>query len=195
MRRTHRLPARLTRWTSLWVCFALIFASQTLITQSSNGKRAVFDQQVPQDINRQPANGRGKGKRAQPAPPQAGAPAARLPNTDEVRQRRHGAARAPLHIESTIRSRRKPLESRHGRKVGDPLPPKEKKASTDSLENGSERVRIASADAHGYVGAVRSHQARTTRSLPAGADSGTSTATLLGLIDPNRGLSNHAALD
>ena len=137
MRRTQRLPARLIRWTSLCICFSLVFASQTLITQSSNGKGTFFDQQVPQDLNRQPANGRGKGKRAQPAPPQAGAPAARLPDTDEVRQRRHGAARAPLHIESTIRSRRKPLESRHGRKVGDPLPPKEKKASTDSLEKGS----------------------------------------------------------
>src|SRR5882762_317537 len=195
MRRTHRLPARLIRWTSISVCFALVFASLTLTTQSSNGKRAVFDQQVPQDLNRQPANGRGKGKRAQPAPPQAGAPAARLPDTDEVRQRRHQAPRAPLQIESTIRSRRKPLESRHGRKVGDPLPPKQKKASTDSPGYGSERVLIASADAHGYVGAARSHQARTTRSLPAGADSGTSTATLLGLIDPNRGLSNHSAFD
>jgi len=62
MRRTQRLPARLIRWTSLCVCFALVFASQTLITQSSNGKGTVFDQQVPQDINRQPANGRGKAR-------------------------------------------------------------------------------------------------------------------------------------
>jgi len=195
MRRTHRLPARLIRWTSLCVCFSLVFASLTLIAPSSNGKGPALNQEVQQDRNRQPANGRGKGKRAQPAPLQAGAPAARLPNTDEVRQRRHGAPRAPLHIEPTIRSRRKPLESRHGRKIGDPLPPKQKKASTDSLGDGSERVRIASADAHGYVGAARLHQARMTRSLPTAVHTSASPARLLKLIESVRGLSSHSAFD
>jgi len=147
---------------------------------------------MPQDRNGQPNNG--KGKRVTPAPPLPGAPDAQLPGLDEARQRQHQPTKAVRQIESTLRSRRKPLESRLGRKVGDPLPPK-KIASTNEFGDGSERVGIASADRHGYVGAARSHQARTTRSLPAGVHSGASPATLLKLIDPIRGLSNHSALD
>lgn len=158
MRRTHRLTARMIRWTSVSVCFALILASLTLITPMSSGSGF-----IPQGRNGQPNNG--KGKRVTPAPPLVGAPAASLPSLEETRQRPHVEAEARQPIPSTMRSRRRPLESRQGRKVGDPLPPK-RRASANETGNGSERVVIASADAHDRVGLVRSHHARTPRSLP-----------------------------
>jgi hypothetical protein len=174
----------------------MVLASLTLITPSSNGKRSALNQQVQQGRSRESGNGRAKGKRVQPAPPQPGAPAAQLLNVDEVRQRRHGAPRAPLHIESTIRSRRKPFDSRHGRKVGDPLPPK-RRASVNQTGEGSERVMIASANAHrrGGVSTARSHHARTTRSLPTGVRGNSSPARLLRLISSGRGLSIHSPFD
>lgn len=151
MKPAHRLSARLTRWTSLCVCVALILASLTLITPISSGSGF-----MPQGRNGQPNNG--KAKSVTPAPPLPGAPDAQMPSLDEARQRQHQPTKAVRQIESTLRSRRKPLESRQGRKVGDPLPPK-KGASANEFGDGSERVRIASADRRGYVGTARSHQA------------------------------------
>jgi dipeptidyl aminopeptidase/acylaminoacyl peptidase len=116
-----------------------------------------------------------------------------MPSLDEVRQRQHEPPKPSKHIESTARSRRKPIESRHGRKVGDPLPPR--KASANITGEGGERASIASADARGYVGAARLNHARTARSLPAGVGSSASPASLLKLIDPMRGLSNQSAFD
>lgn len=164
MRRTHRLPARLIRWASLCVCFALILASLTLITPISSGSGF-----IPQGRNGQANNG--KGKRVTPAPPLPGAPAGTFPSLEETRQRPHVEPAARQPILSTMRSRRKALESRQGRRVGDPLPPK-RRASANETGDGSERVSIASADAHDRVGIVRSHHARTTRSLPQGPFSG-----------------------
>jgi YD repeat-containing protein len=117
-----------------------------------------------------------------------------MPSLDEVRQRQHEAPKPPKHIESTKRSRRKPLESRHGRKVGDPLPLPKKSAKITG--EGGERASITSADARGYVGIARLNHARTARSLPAGGGSSSaSPASLLKLIDPMQGLSNHSAFD
>ena len=186
MRRAHRLSTRLIRWTSLCVCLALILASLTLITPISSGSGF-----VPQGRNGQPNNG--KAKRVTPVPPLPGAPAASLPSLEETRQRRHVEPRARQPIPSTVRSGRKPLESRQGRKVGDPLPPK-KRASTNEFGDGSERVGIASADRRGNVGTARLHQARTTRSLPTGG-SIISPRTLLSFINSSRGLSNHPAFN
>jgi YD repeat-containing protein len=45
-----------------------------------------------------------------------------LPNLDSLRTRSEPAPRTPPHIPSTMRSRRKPLESRRSRRVGDALP-------------------------------------------------------------------------
>jgi hypothetical protein len=164
MRRTHRLPASLIRCASLCVCFALVLASLTLITPISSGSGF-----IPQGRSGQSNNG--KGKRVTPAPPLPGAPEASLPSLDETRQRQNAAPQARPHVPSTMRSRRKPLESRQGRKVGDPLPPK-RRASANETGNGSERVSIASAAARDHVrrvGTVRSHHARTTRLLPPAA--------------------------
>ncbi len=131
MRRAHRLPARLIRWTSLCVCFALVLASLTLFSPISSGSGF-----KPQGRNLQPDNG--KGKKVAPAPPLPGAPAANLPNLDETRQRSPMEPQARQPAPSTMRSRRKPVESRHGRKVGDPLPRKNQRA--DRGTSGSDRV-------------------------------------------------------
>jgi len=52
--------------------------------------------------------------------PESGSPEANMPNLDEVRRKRHPRPEAPPHIPSLLRGRRKPLEPRNGRKVGDP---------------------------------------------------------------------------
>jgi YD repeat-containing protein len=129
-------------------------------------------------------------KKVSPKGPQPGAPALALPNLETARHARSVDPKAPREIESNIRSRRKPLESRQGRKVGDPLPPK-KKAGLDNLADGGERVRIASANNRRSVGAARTNHARTARSLPAEAES---FSSLLSLLSPNRRLLNHVGL-
>ena len=182
MRRTHRRSARSRRWTSLVVCFVLIFSSLSLIISASS--KSGF----PQSGNG--INSRNV-KKVSPKPPQPGAPAAVLPNLDEMRQRPREKPEAPRQIESTMRSRRKPLESRHGRKVGDPLPPK-KMAGAGAFGGGSERVSIDSAESRGKVGTATLDHARTARSLPTGAEH--SLSSLLALINSNRRLLNHAAL-
>src|SRR5260370_23425098 len=114
MRRTHRLPARLIRWTSLSVCLVLVLSCfvVTPLAKSNHNSRAVAKGQ----------RGNDNAKKVEPAPPVAGPPAANLPNLDEVRQRLQQATSAPIPILSTMRSRHKAVESRRGRKVGDPLP-------------------------------------------------------------------------
>ena len=63
-----------------------------------------------------------KARRVRPEPPQPGRPEATLPNLDDVRSRLPLPVQVPPPVPSTMRSRRKPLVSRHGRRVGDPLP-------------------------------------------------------------------------
>src|ERR1700682_4829673 len=52
--------------------------------------------------------------------PEAGPPATSLPNLDDVRRKQHPKPQAPPHIPSLMRGKRKPLEPRNDRKVGDP---------------------------------------------------------------------------
>ena len=75
----------------------------------------------------------GRGRRVKPQPPQPGAPAMTLPNLDSLRARLEVSPRTPSHIPSTLRSRRKPLEARRGRRVGDALP-----TQSASFTNGGE---------------------------------------------------------
>src|ERR1700686_2025212 len=177
MRRTHRLPASLIRWTSVCVCFVLVVASLTIIPLwSSSGQEF-----APTSPGRkgQSGNGNGRGQKVKPAPPLPGAPEARIPSLEEVRQRRLEAPAAPPHIASTMRSRRRPLEARHGRKVGDPLPPK-RSASAKETGDGSERVNIASADAPSRT--TGDPTVRSPRSLPQAARTGTSRSPALVLL-------------
>src|SRR5213593_2273716 len=142
MRRTHLQSARSRRWTSLCVCIALILSTLTLIIPVSS--KSGFPQSS--GINNRNV------KKVAPKAPQPGAPSLTLPNLENARRGRSVDPKAPRAIESDTRSRRKPVESRHGRKVGDPLPPKQK-ASTNSSATDSERV--VSDDARVYGMAVR----------------------------------------
>jgi YD repeat-containing protein len=63
-----------------------------------------------------------RGRKVKAEPPQPGAPSAAVPDLDDVRQRPPAPPHTPLSIPSTLRSRHKPLVSRRGRRVGDPLP-------------------------------------------------------------------------
>jgi len=98
MRRTHRLHARLIRWTSLSVWLALVlscFVVTPLAKPNHNSKVLWQGQSGSQN---------GNVKKVEPAPPVTGPPAANLPNLDEVKQRRHDAPRAPEPV-STPRLR------------------------------------------------------------------------------------------
>ena len=152
MRRTHRLSARSRRWTSLCVGILLILSTLSLIIPVSS--KSGFPQSTG-ITNRNV-------KKVAPKAPQPGAPSLTLPNLDNARRGRSIEPKAPREIESDTRSRRKPVESRHGRKVGDPLPPKQK-ASTDSSATDSERA--VSDDARVYGMAVRRDHTLTARSV------------------------------
>src|SRR5258708_2032304 len=132
MKRTHRFPARLIRWTSLCVCFVLVL-SCFVVTPLAN-----FDHNRTALAKGQSNSQNGNVKKVEPAPPVTGPPAANLPNLDEVRIRRAEAASAPEPVSSTMRSKHKAMESRHGRKVGDPLPSRAGAVHNNrSLQKGS----------------------------------------------------------
>ncbi|PYS21235.1 MAG: hypothetical protein DMF72_18040 [Acidobacteria bacterium] len=181
MRRTHRLSARSRRWTSLCVGILLILSTLSLIIPVSS--KSGFPQSTG-ITNRNV-------KKVAPKAPQPGAPSLTLPNLDNARRGRSIEPKAPREIESDTRSRRKPVESRHGRKVGDPLPPKQK-ASTDSSATDSERA--VSDDARVYGMAVRRDHTLTARSLSVARDTSFASANLM-RIASLRGLANHAAFD
>ena len=82
------------------VCFTLLFST---IVMAGAG--------------RVPAIGQSQARRGNP---EAGPPEANLPNLNEVRRRVHPRPEAPPNVPSLIRGRRKPLQPRNGRKVGDP---------------------------------------------------------------------------
>ena len=63
--------------------------------------------------------------------PEAGPPAATLPNLDQVRRERQPEPETPAAVPSTIRSRRKSLVPRNGRTVGDAL--------TEGTNNGEQQ--------------------------------------------------------
>lgn len=183
MRRLHRLSVRCIRGISLTVSFALILSVLTI-----NPLRSSAGKGLGHGRGGQLRNGKSKGDK-----PVTGPPAASLPNLDEMKQRGPEAPRVPHHLSSTLRSRRKPVEPRNGRKVGDPLP--SRKVSTNLTLESSERVNVASADKHGPVGTVQMHHARTTRSLLTGVERKTSHARLIRLVNSPRDTSNHSAFD
>jgi RHS repeat-associated protein len=194
MRRTHRLPKRLIRWTGFAISFSLITSSVVTPATTSGAKSPIRVAQGQRHLisqgERQPVP-KDKGKRVAAKPPEAGRPSALLPNLDEARQRKNDKPKAPRAIESTVRSRRKPIESRNGRKVGDPLPPKQK-ASTDSSATDSERV--VSDDARVYGMAVRRGHTLTAPSLSVAHQTNVASVNLL-RIASLRGLANHPAFD
>jgi YD repeat-containing protein len=113
--------------------------------------------------------------------PDAGPPAANLPNLDEVRRTHHHVPEAPAPIPSTLRSRRNPLMPRNGLKVGDP-------GTTGSAITGSAGVPPANlAEAHAALATISSQNkaSAVARRLRAGVLNAGGSSTPAGL--PGRG--------
>jgi YD repeat-containing protein len=115
MRRAHRLPKRLIRLTSLCACLALVLTSLAMIPPVQVSGRITFpstqDKQDPDN---------GKALKVKAEPPQQGPPSGMLPDLNEVKHKHERDPEAPLPIPSTVRSKRRPVGSRGGKKVGDP---------------------------------------------------------------------------
>jgi hypothetical protein len=110
MRRAHRLPTRLIRWTCLGVCLSLVAGSLMMVPSGGTNNSVVSAQ------GNQP---NGKAKKVKPPLEQAPPPLT-LPNLDDLRHQPPMRPEPPPPIFSSVRSKRKPPESRRGRKVGDP---------------------------------------------------------------------------
>src|SRR5437588_7104140 len=105
-------PSRLRHLLSPILCFTLLSSSlMPAVVRNAETARG-------QGGSSQAAHGR----KVRPEPPQPGAPSAAVPNLDDARRQTPVAPHTPPALASTMRSRHKPLESRRGRKVGDPLP-------------------------------------------------------------------------
>src|SRR5229473_2422762 len=103
MRRARRFPQRLVRWTSVWVCLALVVTSLAMVpVPLVNGKGEIPATQG--QGNQVPPND--KARKVKPEPPEKGAPFANLPNLDEVRRQSHRVTEAPPPQPSTLRSKR-----------------------------------------------------------------------------------------
>ena len=100
MKRARRFPTRLVRWASLCVCFTLVVS--VLIIVPIQREAISLAQGV-----------------VAPPPPMVGPPAGSLPNLEQVRRQPQRRPVAPPHVPSNIRSRRRPLQPRNGRRVGD----------------------------------------------------------------------------
>jgi hypothetical protein len=110
MRRARRFSTRLVRWTSLCVCFTFVLSFFAVVPFP----------QAPTSFAQGQGPPNGQGTSVPAPPPVVGPPAANLPDIDQVRQRPNTAPQAPMHLPSMQRTRRKGLEPRNGRKVGDP---------------------------------------------------------------------------
>jgi len=99
--RTRPTLSRSTATTliALFICCTLLFSTLVLGRSTQSG---------------------GVQTQSRSGTPEAGPPVTTLPNLDDVRRKHHQRPEAPAHIPSIMRSRRKPIEPRRGRKVGDP---------------------------------------------------------------------------
>jgi hypothetical protein len=149
MRPARRFPQRLVRWTGLCVCLALVLTSLAMVPLAG-GNNSIALAQGQSD----PSNG--KGRKVRPEAPRTGAPMAGLPNLDETKRKRHPKPEAPADMPSIMRSRHKPVESRRGRKVGDP-------GTTGVSRIGSTRYGTGSGSdrASSQPNALRSNHTRT----------------------------------
>ena len=111
MQLVHPFPRWMVRGISLYVCTGLI--SLGLIGSGVKATAKIEFQQ-------------GRLQHKGPPPSKPGRSHLVLPNLEEIRQRPEDKLKIAPPIESRMRSRRKPLESRRGLKVGDPLPRKKK---------------------------------------------------------------------
>ncbi|MFY9622517.1 MAG: hypothetical protein WAM70_19975 [Pyrinomonadaceae bacterium] len=88
----HLLPARFTRWTSVCVCFGLLFSAIAGIPfQAASSEESSRVRPQEQDANQ---------RRVAPLPSRTGPPAANLPNLDEVKHRQVPVPRAAAFDDS-----------------------------------------------------------------------------------------------
>lgn len=88
MRRTHRRPHAWIRFTSLSVCFALLFSAAAGIPVcSASGRESTRVRSQEQHGNE---------RRITPAPPRTGPPAPNVPNLDQVKHQQIPAPRASI---------------------------------------------------------------------------------------------------
>jgi hypothetical protein len=158
MKHARPFPRRLVRFVSLSVSFTLLLSVLTNIPvgSASSKKPVTRGSDRAQDEKR---------KKADAVPPKSGPPEARLPNLDEERQRHRVAPRAPEPVESTSRSRRKPIEARQGRRVADSTAPVHpipvRRNGRISQNHSFERMAPA-------ISVARSHHARMRAPVPQG---------------------------
>jgi hypothetical protein len=106
------------RWLGLSLCLVLVLSSFFVAPLSlvkgqgkSQAKRPAL--QRPGELPSVKAH------KVNPAPPEKGPGRPNLPNLNELKRRQPPAPQAPVSVPSAMRSRRKPLESMGGKKVGD----------------------------------------------------------------------------
>jgi len=95
--------------------------------------------------------------------PEAGAPAAVLPNLDEVRRKRHPRPETPAALPSLMRSRRKPVLPRNGRKVGDASTGVEANGITQSMPAAPGKETISNPNAISWGTLSPSPRSQTKR--------------------------------
>jgi RHS repeat-associated protein len=136
MRRTHRPSARSRRWTSLFLCSALMLSLLVIRPQakSPNGSgqqtRGSKPQEPPRQRGRQPAP-LDSGKKVDSLPAPRAVSLADVPSLEQVR-RRKSQPKAPDPIPSTVKAPRKAEKDK---------PPKDKKAEI-RVEGLKESVQL-----------------------------------------------------
>lgn len=139
-------PRSLRRWISLLVAGAVLLSAVVAIPLPNSVR-------VSAQGKKKEGPSTGKARKVTPGPPETGAPAFDLPNLDEVRRRPETSPEAPPPISSSARSKRKPLESRNGKRVGDPgttgrpisAVPKRSTPSSASTRTHHSRVKLVAA--------------------------------------------------
>jgi hypothetical protein len=157
MNRARRFSGSSIRWTTLAICLALILSSLGVSPFASASS-------FTQDRN-QPRND--KARRVKPAPPEKTVPFANLPKLDDRKNQPSQAPEAPPSISSTARSKRKPLESRKGKRVGDPGTTGVPGVGSNRprTESVNERIDILSRQASAQRNTRTRHHATKTRIL------------------------------
>jgi hypothetical protein len=188
MPRTHRFPRRLVRLTSLLVSFGLMLSmfvvgpSGTTAKAPRNLKTALgsLNSLTPQSTSGRERAPRDAGKRVDPIPAERGAPAADLPNLDQLRRRKPEKLKAPPPIPSTKRAPRK--EGLKDNKAADA-------GATEGVASSSTPIRER------QTTLVRSPRLRATVLAWPVAHGPDSYRTLLTFLGSGRVLSHHSGLN
>jgi|GEM_PF-920292 len=105
---------RLVCSLSLLICLSVVLVSLVIGPVSANMASN------PQRQDRKKDSGNDKARKVKPRPPETGPPAFEAPNLDQAKRKNQAEVQVPTPSPSTVRSKRKPFESRNGKRVGDP---------------------------------------------------------------------------